>query len=207
MRIEPCLGCVSDDVRLCRFPCVINDDARKIFEAIDRSSGIIIVTPIYWYNIPGPLKNLIDRLTVFENEIFISGRSRLEGKVAGFVAIGNDTGSIAVIQNLMVVFNSMGVAIPPWAIAYHTSEEDPLDNQKFLLDLANVARSVYLMSRYMIETKACEAVWFDASQEFVEDINKVVNEIKTLDAEKLKTERIKKILDTAKLTLSKDLRL
>ncbi|MGC9010175.1 MAG: flavodoxin family protein [Sulfolobales archaeon] len=184
MRIEPCLGCVSDDVKLCRFPCVIDDDARKIFEAIDESIGLIIVSPIYWYNVPGPLKNLIDRLTVFENEIFISGRSRLEGKVVGFVVVGNDTGSIAVLQNLMITMNSMGAVIPPWAIAYHTSEEDPFNKPGFVMDLANVARTVYLMSKLMIDTKSHIINWYNASEEFrkksldlAEKINKIYEDL------------------------------
>jgi len=184
MRIEPCLGCVSDDVKLCKFPCVINDDARKIFEAIDESIGLIIVSPIYWYNVPGPLKNLIDRLTVFENEIFISGRSRLEGKVVGFVVVGNDTGSIAVLQNLMITMNSMGAVIPPWAIAYHTDEEDPFNNSSFVMDLANVARAVYLMSKLMIDTKSYMINWYAASEDFkkksfelVEKINKIYEDL------------------------------
>ncbi|MEL9929416.1 MAG: flavodoxin family protein [Sulfolobales archaeon] len=177
MRIEPCMGCVSDNVELCRFPCVINDDARSIYEYLDKSHGLIIVSPIYWYNIPGPLKNLIDRLTVMENSIFTEGRSRLEGKVFGAVVIGNDVGSIAVIQNLMAIANSMGMIIPPWALAYYTGEDDPLKDEKFLLDLGNLARSTAMMIRILVKTNGDKALWYDASKDFREMIRREALEI------------------------------
>lgn len=184
-KIEPCLACVSDDVKLCKFPCVIEDDAREIFYAIDKSSGLVIVSPIYWYGVPGPLKNLIDRMTVFENEIFISGRSRLEGKVVGLVVIGNDTGSIAVIQNLMAVMNSMGAVIPPWALAYYTGREDPFSDESFLLDLVNVARSVSMMVRILASSGGDRAAWYNASREMLERARRIYERVR----ERVESER------------------
>lgn len=163
--IYPCIGCVSDDVSLCKLPCVIEDDMRRLYDIVIESDGIIFITPIYWYNVPGPLKNFIDRLTVLENAIFIEGRSKVEGKVVGFIAIGNDTGAIAVIQNLMAVMNSLGAVIPPWALAYHESEVEPVDNDKFILDVANVVRSVVLMSK-LIKWNIKVDYWYRADEEY-----------------------------------------
>ncbi|MDK6029054.1 flavodoxin family protein [Ignisphaera sp. 4213-co] len=177
--IKPCKGCVSDDVKLCKLPCVIEDDMRKLYNLVEESDGIIFITPVYWYNVPGPLKNFIDRLTVFENAIFIEGRSRLEGKVAGFIAIGNDTGALAVIQNLMAILNSMGVAIPPWALAYHESEDDPTENKSFILDVANVVRGVVLLIKAL---KGSEKVtyWYRTDEEYQK---KVLNIFKNVSEE------------------------
>ncbi len=163
--ILPCVGCVSDNVKACRFPCPIDDDVPKLYEKVERSDIMIFVSPIYWYNVPGQLKNFIDRLTIFENAIFVEGRSRLEGKVVGFIAIGNDVGAIALIQNLMITFNSMGTAVPPWALAYHASEEDALENEKFLLDAANVLHCAILMARAIREGKPVSE-WYRADPEF-----------------------------------------
>ncbi|MEM0027283.1 MAG: flavodoxin family protein [Ignisphaera sp.] len=179
--IKPCKGCVSDDVMLCKLPCVYEDDMKKLYSVVEQVDGMIFVTPVYWYNVPGPLKNFIDRLTVFENAIFIEGRSRLEGKVAGFIAVGNDTGALAVIQNLMTILNSMGVAIPPWALAYHESEEDPIENKSFLLDVANVIRGVVLLIKAL---KGLEkpVYWYRIDQEYqrkvIETFTNVANEFK-----------------------------
>ncbi|MCX8184415.1 MAG: flavodoxin family protein [Sulfolobales archaeon] len=137
--IKPCIGCVSDMQLSCRYPCLIDsDDGNKILDEIVRSDALIISTPIYWYGPSGHLKNLIDRMTSLENMIFVSGRSLLEGKVSGFIAVGADSGNIAAISYLMVVMNSMGVVIPPWALAYYLGQGDALENRESVLDAANL---------------------------------------------------------------------
>ncbi len=175
-RIEPCIGCVSDDVKLCRFPCVVDDDMNKLYRLIMDSDGIIFISPIYWYSVPGPLKNFIDRLTIFENAIFTEGRSRLEGKVAGFIAIGNDTGGIALIQNLMAIMNSMGIAIPPWALAYHESEGNPIENENFILDVANVVRCVVLMIK-TLKSLERPGYWYRADREYRDRVIDIARQV------------------------------
>ncbi len=174
--IKPCQGCVSDNVKLCSWPCPIDDDMHALYKMVEESDGIIFVTPIYWYNIPGPLKTFIDRITLFENAIFVEGRSRLEGKVAGFIAIGNDTGAIALIQNLMVVMNSMGMVIPPWALAYHHSEDIPFDNHKLILDAANVAHCAVLMIR-ALRGEERPTTWYRADDEYRDKVLKIAREV------------------------------
>ncbi len=174
--IQPCIGCVSDNTMFCRYPCIFNDFIRNIIEDLNRCDGVIISTPIYWYNVPGPLKNFIDRITVLENAIFTEGRSRLEGKVVGFIAVGNDSGAIAVIQNLMVTFNSMGAIIPPWSLAYYESEGIALENEKFIVDVANVGRSVVLMSK-LVKGDIHVDIWYRADAEFVSRVKRIAKEI------------------------------
>lgn len=179
--IMPCIGCVSDDVKLCKLPCVIDDDMNKLYEYVINSDAVIFATPIYWYNVPGPLKNFIDRLTILENAIFTEGRSKMEGKVTGFIAVGNDAGAIAVIQNLMAVMNSFGAIIPPWALAYHESEDEPVNNEKFLLDIANVVRCVALMVKLVKGSKEVE-YWYRADEEYTALITSIAREVyKTLE--------------------------
>jgi multimeric flavodoxin WrbA len=146
-RIEPCAGCVSDDIKLCRFPCPIKDDFNSIGELLLNSHGVVIGSPIYWYAPSGKMKNFIDRLTSMENMIYHKGYSLLDGKPVGFVVAGNDTGAIMSIAYLMSVFNSMGLLIPPWALAYHHSVEDPLENEAALIDSYNVGYNVCRASK------------------------------------------------------------
>ena len=175
--IKPCIGCVSDNQTACRVPCVIKDDMSGLYKLMDESSGFIIATPVYWFSTSGVVKNFIDRLTAMENMIFIEGRSRLEGKVAGFIAVGNDSGSIMTTGYLALVFNQMGVAIPPWAMAYHNSMKPVYEDRGVILDAANVGRNVALMSlkRYTEIWHTTEMPWLDS---YVEYLKKELDEEK-----------------------------
>ncbi len=140
--LKPCKGCISDDEEACRPPCLMEDDAWEVLKKVRDSDAMIVATPIYWYGPPGHLKTLIDKMTVFENMAVVEGRSWVEGKVAGFIAAGGDSGEILTIAYLMVVFNSMGFLIPPWALAYYTGLGDALERQDRVLDAANVGLAV-----------------------------------------------------------------
>jgi len=69
--IHPCKGCVSTAMPLCNWPCSCypnhalnqtNDWMAEIYERWAAAHAVIIVTPVYWYQSPGPLKLMIDRL-------------------------------------------------------------------------------------------------------------------------------------------------
>jgi multimeric flavodoxin WrbA len=69
--IHPCKACVSTAMPLCLWPCSCypthalnqeNDWMNEIYERWVLAHGIIIVTPIYWYQAPSILKLMIDRL-------------------------------------------------------------------------------------------------------------------------------------------------
>lgn len=145
--IRPCLGCLTDEQTSCRYPCVIDDDMKWIYDEILKADGIIIATPVYWYNVSGPVKNFIDRLTAFENMICLGDKSWVEGKVAGVIAVGNDSGVIEVIANLFAVLNCMGFIIPPWALAYKNTMKSLDEERDRLLDAANVGRCLTIMAK------------------------------------------------------------
>ncbi|SFV16086.1 flavodoxin family protein [Pseudoduganella namucuonensis] len=69
--IHPCKGCVSTAMPLCHWPysCYpnhatrqTNDGMNAIYEQWVAAHGVIILTPVYWYQAPSPLKLMIDRL-------------------------------------------------------------------------------------------------------------------------------------------------
>ena len=64
-------GCVSTAMPLCHWPCSCypnhslhqtNDWMNEIYEKWVAAHGILIVTPVYWYQTPAVLKLMIDRL-------------------------------------------------------------------------------------------------------------------------------------------------
>ncbi|MDB6085762.1 MAG: NADPH-dependent reductase [Gammaproteobacteria bacterium] len=69
--IYPCKGCVSTAMPLCHWPCScypnhslgqVNDWMCEIYPRWVAAHGIMIVTPVYWYQAPSGLKLMIDRL-------------------------------------------------------------------------------------------------------------------------------------------------
>lgn len=69
--IHPCKACVSTAMPLCHWPCSCypnygqnqtNDWMAEIYERWVAAHAVIIVTPVYWYQSPSPLKLMIDRL-------------------------------------------------------------------------------------------------------------------------------------------------
>ena len=69
--IHPCKGCVSTAMPLCHWPCSCypnhaerqtGDWMAEIYEQWTAAHGVIILTPVYWYQTPSVLKLMIDRL-------------------------------------------------------------------------------------------------------------------------------------------------
>ncbi|HEY4306142.1 MAG TPA: NAD(P)H-dependent oxidoreductase [Gemmatimonadaceae bacterium] len=69
--IHPCKGCVSTAMPLCHWPCScypnyamgqVNDWMHEIYPRWVEAHGVMIVTPVYWYQAPSVLKLMIDRL-------------------------------------------------------------------------------------------------------------------------------------------------
>jgi multimeric flavodoxin WrbA len=70
-RIFPCKGCVSTAMPLCHWPCScypnhymgqVQDWMNDIYPLWVAAHGILITTPVHWYQAPSVLKLMIDRL-------------------------------------------------------------------------------------------------------------------------------------------------
>ncbi|RLG75419.1 MAG: flavodoxin family protein [Thermoprotei archaeon] len=185
--IKDCIGCLSDEPLACRYPCVIDDDMKEIYDKILKADGVIFATPIYWYSPSGVIKRVIDRLTALENMIFVSGRSWVEGKVAGVIAVGNDSGEIQLISLMYATLNSMGFIIPPFALSFFNTREDVLSDDETLLEAANVGRSITLMAKLVSGFKD---VWFDTElKEWILRVKDEVRKVAEKNKEKVFRER------------------
>lgn len=69
--IHPCKGCVSTAMPLCHWPCSCypnhaagqtNDWMADIYEHWVRAHGVLLLTPVHWYQVTSPLKLMMDRL-------------------------------------------------------------------------------------------------------------------------------------------------
>ncbi len=71
LQILPCKACVSTAMPLCHWPCScypnhalgqVNDWMNEIYPRWVAAHGVMIVTPVYWYQAPSVLKLMMDRL-------------------------------------------------------------------------------------------------------------------------------------------------
>jgi multimeric flavodoxin WrbA len=69
--ILPCKACVSTAMPLCHWPCScypnhamgqVNDWMNELYPRWIAAHGVMIVTPVYWYQAPSVLKLMMDRL-------------------------------------------------------------------------------------------------------------------------------------------------
>ena len=69
--IYPCKGCVSTAMPLCHWPCScypnhglgqVTDWMSEIYPRWVAAHGVMVITPVYWYQAPTVLKSMIDRL-------------------------------------------------------------------------------------------------------------------------------------------------
>ena len=70
-QIHPCKGCVSTAMPLCHWPCScypnhalgqVNDWMNDLYPRWAAAHGVMIITPVYWYQVTSPLKLMMDRL-------------------------------------------------------------------------------------------------------------------------------------------------
>lgn len=64
LNIQYCIGC-SQCIKNETNTCILKDDMYKLYNAIEESDKIIIMTPIYMNQITGILKNVIDRFNPY----------------------------------------------------------------------------------------------------------------------------------------------
>ena len=71
LRIYPCKGCVSTAQPLCHWPCScypnhafgqVGDWMAEIYERWVCAHGVLLVTPVHWYQASSPMKLMMDRL-------------------------------------------------------------------------------------------------------------------------------------------------
>ena len=138
--IHPCKACVSTAMPLCHWPCSCypnhalgqtNDWMAELYPRWVAAHGVMIVTPVNWYQAPTALKAMIDRLVCADGgnpdpttthgkdpdrakAMEMKGWSyprHLAGRVFGVVAHGDDYSHTERTQTLMEIFEREGVSM------------------------------------------------------------------------------------------------
>jgi multimeric flavodoxin WrbA len=179
--IHPCKACVSTAMPLCHWPCScypnhaggqVNDWMNEIYERWTRAHGVILVTPVYWYQVPAGLKLMMDRLVCADggnpDPTSTSGKDpekakaielagwpyprHLAGRLFGLVVHGDVAGTENVRRSLSDWLTWMGLieagkcATLDRYIGYYepyATSHDALDRDDALVkEVENVAASV-----------------------------------------------------------------
>jgi len=179
--IHPCKGCVSTAMPLCHWPCSCypnhalgqtGDWMAEIYERFTAAHGVIIVTPVHWYQTPSVLKLMIDRLVCADggnpDPTSTSGKDaskakamelagwdypkHLAGRVYGVVVHGDVAGTEGVRRQLTDWLDWMGLVdagarsridrLVGYYEPYATSHETLDADVALQEEVRNVARAV-----------------------------------------------------------------
>ena len=83
-KVNPCLGhknCAS------LVSCLQKDDANWILEKFCEADGVILATPVYWYNLPAQMKAFIDR-----NYFLYKHNQKYRAKTVGIIIVAEMVG-------------------------------------------------------------------------------------------------------------------
>lgn len=180
-KIHPCKACVATAMPLCHWPCSCypnhslgqaDDWMNEIYPKWVAAHGILIVTPVYWYQAPSPLKLMMDRLVCADggnpDPTSTSGKNaakakalelagwgypkHLAGRTYGLVVHGDVAGAEGVRHALADWLQWMGLiaagsrALLDRYVGYYepyATSHDTLDRDAALLEeVANVARAL-----------------------------------------------------------------
>jgi len=95
INIMPCDGCLSCEEN---GDCKIDDDMRQIYPKLIEADGIVFGSPVYFWNVSGQAKLLIDRTYCFLK------KKKLRDKIAGIVVVARRAGctnAFQVFQNFI----------------------------------------------------------------------------------------------------------
>lgn len=106
--IKPCRDC-----RYCfsHARCCIQDPMQEIYEKLDAADAVIFAAPVYFYNIPGSMKAVLDRLQVYWASV-VRGDKKPAHKKGGILLVGGapeSPGQFAgAIQTLQYMLDDLG---------------------------------------------------------------------------------------------------
>lgn len=185
-QILPCKACVSTAMPLCHWPCScypnhamgqVSDWMNELYPRWVAAHGVMIVTPVYWYQAPSVLKLMIDRLVCADGgnpdpttthgknaeeakALELSGWDyprHLAGRVFSVVVHGDTVGAETLRRSLVDWLSDMKLlpATPPGGIDRYIGYYEPYATSHDALDSDTaVQREVRLAAKALVETIA-----------------------------------------------------
>jgi multimeric flavodoxin WrbA len=122
--LKPCDGC-----RVCfrTKNCIIKDDVENIFSKIVESDGIIIGSPVYFYNVNAQTKIFIDRVGYLH---IAREKKHFQNKVGGAIAVAGRSGLMNTLSQIMLFFSSARMIIAAPAVRALASTKGDVTKDK-----------------------------------------------------------------------------
>jgi multimeric flavodoxin WrbA len=93
----------------------MDDDMQGLYNKILEADGIVMGTPVYYYDMTAQCKMIIDRTIAIAP---INGN-----KVGGIVTVAGSMGLSEVVKNLSMYFSVQGITPAGWVAAYSPVED------------------------------------------------------------------------------------
>jgi multimeric flavodoxin WrbA len=142
--LEPCNGCrVCFDTK----NCIIEDDVELIFNRIERSDGIILGSPVYFYNVNAQTKTFIDRVGYLH---IARERKAFKNKVGGAIAVAGRSGIMQTLSQIFLFFSSAQmIIVPPAVRALASRKGDAEKDTRGIESARQLGRSIVRIAEAM----------------------------------------------------------
>jgi len=140
--LAPCQGC-----RTCfeTKSCVIGDDVEKIFDKMANADGIVIGSPVYFYNINAQTKTFIDRVGYLH---MARGRKAFKNKVGGAVAVAGSSGTVNALSSILMFLTASGMIIAsPLVRALAPGKGDALKDTRGMDGAKELGKSIVQIAK------------------------------------------------------------
>ena len=99
--VNPCIGC--DDCAF-RDSCLLKDDAEWILDRFCEADGVILATPVYYYNVSAQMKAFIDR-----NYFFYKHNRKYGAAAVGVIVVAEMEGIEDTVHTLKQFIDELDV--------------------------------------------------------------------------------------------------
>ena len=107
--IAPCDGCLAC---LKTGVCRVKDDMQELYQKIEPADGIIFGTPVYFGNVSGQAKVIMDRTyALMQNR-------KLRGKTGAAIVVARRVGAGSALSLLYTYFVAQGIVVAGGGIGY-----------------------------------------------------------------------------------------
>lgn len=139
--LKPCDGC-----RTCfeTKKCVIKDDVEKIFEKMAEADGIIIGSPVYFYNVTAQTKTFIDRVGYLHNA---RENIAFRNKIGGAIVVAGRLGLTDALSQILLFLIDVGMITSPVATVLASKKGDAIKDTRGVEDVRELGKSMVQIAK------------------------------------------------------------